>query len=367
MIVLLFFNFVALLLTYLAQKGIIKNGLGWGMALVTVIAAIRYDYGLDYWEYFADYERVIKYYSINDILSGKVGYRGEDGWYLLMYIMKPLGISGFFVLVALISIFQGVVVYSLIKAYVPKKWMVFALFVYLFSLSLYVGSLSGMRQHFAMSIIGCTIPLIIKKKIIPSIVIILVTSIIHTSSLIFLPFIFWGYVPLGKSRYLSFIYISLYIVFLVSASLSSTLVGDFLKIDKFEHYDTYLNEENQFNYFGFGYVTSLLLPYLVSILYLYKNYNDETKKRLVSIAAAGMTLLPVMASVHLGTRLLYYFDFIEIVTIPIAFSSIKSKPLRTPLMAAYSLFLLYAYYDYFHSELRYSSTYFYHSLLDFII
>ena len=366
MIVLLFFSFIALLLTSLEQKGSVKNGFGWGMVLVTLIAAIHYNFGSDYWEYFYSYQDVIRYhYSLRDVLFGELSNKGENGWYLLMFILKPLGVSGFFVLVALVAIFQGVVVYKLIKKYVPKQWMVFALYVYLFCISLYVGSMSGIRQHLAMTIVGCAAPFIVKKKIIPSIIIILVASTIHTSSLIFLPFVLWGYVPLYKTRYLSIIFIILYIVFLISASLTEALIGNFIVMDEFEQYETYTGVENKFTY-SFGYVFSMLFPYIITIVYLYNNNSDETKNRLVSLVAAGMTLLPVMASVHLGIRLLYYFDFIAIVTFPIVFGSIKNKTLRTSLISVYSLYIFYVYYAFFHSEQRYATTYYYHSLFDLI-
>ena len=234
MIILLLFSVFALVLTNLSIERLISNGFRWGMILVTFIAAIHYNYGSDYMHYYDSYIEFIYYdYSFSEVLFGDLSYKGENGWLFLMYLVRPLGVSGFFVLVAFVSIFQGVVVYKLIKKYVPNEWVIFALFIYLFNTSLYVGSMSGLRQHLAMTIIGCAIPLIINRKFLLSFLIIFIASTIHKSSLIFIPFVFWGYVPVKNTRYLSIIYVILYIFFIVSTSFKTAIVDDFFLLEDF--------------------------------------------------------------------------------------------------------------------------------------
>ena len=54
-------NILALFLTILDSKRILKKGLKYGFILVSIIAAIRYDYGNDYMSYLHDFNRVGQY------------------------------------------------------------------------------------------------------------------------------------------------------------------------------------------------------------------------------------------------------------------------------------------------------------------
>ena len=206
MIVLLLVSFLALLFTYLEGVGKVINGLKLGILLVSTIAAIHYDFGSDYPVYFGDYKEFINSnYSLSDILKGNVvlgdfgGRVFEVGWTLLMYIFSPFGITGFFLLVAFISYFQGAVVFQLIKKYVPDKWRVFALFIYLFNTSLYVGSMSGLRQTTAMTIVACALPLILNRKWLKSLLVVLLAFFIHKSAIILLH-LFSGVILVRKEK-----------------------------------------------------------------------------------------------------------------------------------------------------------------------
>lgn len=368
MIVLLLFSIIALILTYLSSKDQVKSGFKWGMFIITFIAAIHYNYGSDYESYFNWYQSFISGdYSLADVLQGAGGALGQDtdkeyGWRLLYWLVKPLGESGFYVLVALISIFQGVVVYQLIKKYVPKKWMVFALFVYLFDTTLYVGSFSGMRQHLAMAIIGCALPFILDKKIIIASILVLLSTTIHQSAFIFLPFvIILGFFPIKNTRTVCVIYISILIALIASDLLVGDLIARLFSMDVFEDYEHYAEISGQS--YGLGFLLSLI-PIFVTLYYMLQNPKDNTNSTIVSLSAITIVALPITLSVSMSFRLMYYFQFFNIISYPVVFGSIKNKILRNGLIFLVAFYYLFNYYTFFHTVIRYDSTYIYHSLFE---
>lgn len=361
-------SLLALLLTHLESIGALRRGLLWGMVIVTIIAAIRYNYGNDYPEYLEKYSQFISYnYSLYDILWGDLSDKGENGWLLLCYAMKPFGTNGFYVLVAIVSIFQGVAVYYLIKKYVPQKWMVFSFFIYLFTTSLYLGSLSGMRQHFAMTIVGFSLPLILRKKIILSTLIVLLASTIHKSSLVFFPFVLWGFFPYKKGKILAFIYISVFLFLFFNKEFVRSFVEVILTNEDLEMYDIYLEEKRTKSY-GVGFFINLI-PFILSLRYLiYNNFNhykvNDDQIRMVSLSAIGAMILPFTEVVPLMSRVAYYFIFFSIFSYPFVYEFIKEKLLRDSFVYLFVVINLFMYASFFYSDLRHSSYYTYHTIFE---
>ena len=82
MYIVIFFSILAFLLTYLESKGKMKGGMKIGFILVTILGAIHYDYGNDYFSYLGNYEEITRYsFDLLGILAGE--YYREPGWALL--------------------------------------------------------------------------------------------------------------------------------------------------------------------------------------------------------------------------------------------------------------------------------------------
>ena len=364
MLVLLFTSILALLFSHLESAGKMKYGLLAGMSLVTVIAAIRYYVGSDYPAYSQMYMDFIQYnYSIDEILLDEVRSKNEPGWLLTMSLFKPFGEAGFYMMVAAVAVFQGVVIYRIIKKYLPSSLYVFALFIYLFNTSIYVGSLSGMRQHFAVAIIACALPLIMDRKWLYALLVILIASTIHHSAAIFIPFAFWGFIP-NNQRMIIIIYSVVFVVLFVSKSYVQGILDLFLKIDNFQDYQFYIEEDGQQSY-GLGFLVLSLLPFCLSLIFLYTNQNNELFK-IVALASITFVMIPISTSVHLTGRIAYYFEIFSIISIPYCFSIVKHKSIKMPLIVLFVVTTVYSYYKYFHSEIRYESTYFYHSIFELL-
>lgn len=343
-----------------------KYGFLLGVIFVTLIAAIHYNYGSDYSEYFANYKEFIKHnYTLIDIFMGDIDERaGEVGWLFFMYSVRPFGVAGFYVLVAALSIFQGVVVYKLIKHYVPMQWWVLSLFIYLFNTSLYVGSLSGLRQNTAMVIIACSIPLIIDRKVIQSLIIVLVAASIHTSALIMSPFIFWGFISQNRRKLLVLLYVIIVSILYVYKDNIQILLDWFFMFEDFRIYQQYTEQEINVSY-GIGFIISLI-PVFLSLVLLWKANVNEVVFKIVSLASISYVLMPIVNNVGLASRLTYYFDFISIIALPFCFSIVKSKPIMIAFLFMFVLLYSYSYYTYFFTADRYETTYIYHSLFDLL-
>ena len=140
-------SLIAILLTYLDSRKIINGGMKWGFILVTLLAVIHYDYGNDYMAYYNLYKQIESFASLGDLISSDF-YR-DAGWSVVNYLFRYLG--GFFSLVAVISIFQGVVFYKSINRFLPRHLWAFGIFIYLVTTSFYLLNFSMLRQGFVIA------------------------------------------------------------------------------------------------------------------------------------------------------------------------------------------------------------------------
>ena len=112
----------------------------------------------------------------------------DKGFYFLMAIEKSiLGHSDivYFLLLAAIQMF---VIMWLCRKYSEDFW--FSIFLFIASTDYLSWTFNGIRQFTAVVMVYAATPLIIKKKYVPSILIILLASTIHQSALLMLPVIF---------------------------------------------------------------------------------------------------------------------------------------------------------------------------------
>ena len=270
MYIVIFCSLLALLLTYLDTRGMVKNGMFLGFVLITFLQVVHYDYGNDYMSYYNKYFEITQYdFNLQNILDKEL-YR-EPGWAILNYCFKPFGDYGFFMLVAVISTFQGIVIYKSIKKYVPNSQWPYAVFIYLFSTSLYLMEFTMLRQMLVMIIFIALWPLIERRKFVIPLIILYLCSFIHASSIILLPFTFWGFIPMGKytGKIFTVIYLALFVTLFVYKDLiDDALVGYNLYLEVFDSIDIDVKKQmnlkvneysNEYEYTYMIYVKGALL------------------------------------------------------------------------------------------------------------
>ena len=317
-----------------------------GFCLVTFLAIIHYDYGNDYMSYYSVYWEISNFDSISQVLNMEV-YR-EPGWSVLNYIFRYFG--GFFGLVAVISLFEGIVYYKAIKRYSPKNLWVLGVFLYLIRTSFYLLNFSMLRQGLAIAVFLALWPWIEKKKWIPCLIIMYLTSTIHSSALILLPFCFWGYLPVKNSRVIAFPLIALLIVLSFSTSLLISVSEAVLETsDSFQQYTVTYGKGSAGVQFGIG-ALIYLIPTIVTWFYLGYGAKTEENKRMASLSLVGTLITPFNSVLPMVGRLGFYFSAYSIVVLPLAYMSIKNKGLRMTLLSLYCLIVAYDYYVFFTSD-----------------
>ena len=347
MVVLLVSGIVALLLTYFASKDEIPFGLEIAFLLIAFIAAIHYNYGNDYSNYVRIFENITKYdFSFNGLINHKF-YR-ENGWALLCFIFKPIG---FLWMVVFLSIAENIAYYVFIRFYVPKNGWTLALFIYLTSKCLYVLNMSMMRQGFTIAMFVLLWPLL-KNKNIPKIALagclIWLLSTFHSSAIIIIPIIFWGFVPMKSGKINGIVLLILFLIFMFSVDLINSILISMSDIEDLQHYFSKYSDRGNTR-FGFGFLL-LTLPFIIGVCFLIFNKKATIEeKQIVTIASIGSLIVPFTQVISLIGRVGYYFTPFTLASIPITYRWLPD-PWKKIFVALFLFISCYDYWYFFHSE-----------------
>ncbi|MDB8921186.1 EpsG family protein [Parabacteroides merdae] len=347
MYIVIFTSFIALLLTFLESKKVIQNGMKWGFVLVTFIGCIHYDYGNDYMSYLNIYKDVTQYdFDLKGILSGI--YFREPGWALLCWLFKSIG--GFFMMVAVLNIIQNYIVYRCIAREVDKAWWPVAFFVYLFSTSYYLMSFSMMRQEFVIIVFLGLWKYIKSRRWWIVLVVLYLCSFVHTSALVLLPFAFWGFMPMGKSKFIGAVYLVFLLLLWLGQEFTREIFVMSLNSEEVVKYaDAYGNRTNTIK-IGVGFVLNLI-PIILSLLFLFKKKKQYTveERQLVALAIVANLITPFTSIIPLAGRLGMYFGVYSIVSYPLIYGNVERKDLRYVLVSIMIFMLLYDYVLFFNN------------------
>ena len=126
--------------------------------------------------------------SLGEIGTYLAGVDKDKGFYFLMALEKSiLGNSEtlFFIILAAL---QLLIIMLMCRKYSEDYW--FSIFLFIASTDYLSWTFNGIRQFTAVVLIYAATPFIVKKKYIPSILIILLASTMHQSALLMIPVIF---------------------------------------------------------------------------------------------------------------------------------------------------------------------------------
>lgn len=344
----IFISLLALLFTYLETKNSMKNGMAWGFLLITIVGAIHYDYGNDYMSYYNLYREITSYtFDLYDVLNGY--YYSEPGWAILCWLFKPIG--GFFMMVAFLNIVQNLIVYQTINKYVEKSWWPLAIAIYLFSSNYYLLSFSMMRQELVMIIFMGIWPLISQRRWVISIMVLLICSFIHTSSIILVPFAFWGFIPMKNAKYVGIAYFLLLILLWRTQNTLNDIFNSIIGLSEdFSGYADSYDEGNTSLKIGVGFVVNMI-PFVLSLFFLFskKNSISENSKQLVALSAISFLVAPFAQIIQMISRVGIYFGIYNIIAIPLIYKNVSNKNLRLVLLSMYIVIMIYSYLNFFES------------------
>lgn len=269
----LFFIIIGLISTLIAAM--YKNtryALELAFILFTFFFAIRYDFGADYDPYLTHFGIANDAFDFEDALNTT---SFEPGWVFLYRLFKPIG---FFGMVIVLTILENLVLYKMIKKYVPVQWQWLAVFSYIMTSSLCLTGLSMMRQFLAMCLCMLAIDLALKKKknFIWALLLVLLSTQFHTSATICYPFCFIGFIKdIKLHRVVAF---SLGILLIVGGFLLADFLGEylqlFIKTSAFEKYESNFGEQYTTR-FGLSTVVSYIIVFV--ILLMQQKQNRELR------------------------------------------------------------------------------------------
>lgn len=194
-------------------------------------------------------------------------------------------------------------------------------FPLIFPMSSYV-----LRQYLAMSVLLLSIPFVVKRKIIPFLLILLLAYYLHSTALLFTP-VFFLY---GIKKKRNLLLISLSIIMVISVLLP--ILGDSLMGmgDTFEYYsNTYINAEK---YSKGAKLTSFFISSVYLFFYLFflrENAFKDGINRLILICLLLSTVMSFMLTgVGLMFRIVAYFQMMYILAISKTMEYIKDRSIR---------------------------------------
>ena len=355
-------NCIAILLSWLARYRRWRVLLSASFVIYTVFLGIRYMWGNDMMNYYLMFDQIN---SIdNDLFNlNSIDYREgkEYGWIILNILCKPIGFLG---MQMVLAVFQNYVVYSFIKRNVTPNWYWFATFLYGFGVNFMVLSASMMRQSLAMMIVLFASPYIAQKKIIPSVLLVLLAASMHQSALILLPFCFLGYLKINfKRKNLFWIAGALILWMILAEKVLSSIVSSLISSETFDNYEVYMGEFVESSGTGFVFLFNC---FLTCMLLAHIRYVSSLEyKNVLILGSLAILFVPLMSFASLVTRLGYYFSLFTIAGYPIIMQNwIFNKYLKIVVIFFIILLNIRSFFAFFYSDVWYRSYFEYHTIFE---
>lgn len=352
MIIIVTASFIAIVLAILDSAYELDYGTAIGMALMTILAAIRYDVGSDYLSYMDDFN-LVSSYSYSDLLFMQENLQNinpvfkDIGTSLMYRTFAPVGFFGF---VALISFLQGWIYYNFIVENVDREYYWFAMAIYLFQFEFFVLPMSMIRQGLVIALMVWAWHFVCNKNYWMPVILSAFSFSIHKSSLIFIPFLFLYFVPMRKGKVVVITFVSLAIVMFGAAQLMGVILEGIMGGELFMAYNASYADEGG-GEIGMARILIAFIPFVLAMLYLWDEDTMDGPRNMVALSVIGTLLLPFSFIIQMITRLGYYFNIFMVAVIPITIWQIRDQILRYGIMAVMLLLLLYEYYNLFTSSI----------------
>lgn len=253
---------------YLYEKKNLISMLFLGMLLPSLLAAIRYGVGTDYYGYYKIFSNLD---GLNFIEVLQMDDAVEIGFRIIskVSLMLSSNIQFVFGFIAFLTSLMYLIAY---KEIFGKKGLTLFYFIYLFTI--FSNNLNGMRQGLAMGIVFLGIKYLYKNNLIMYVLVIFIAATIHTTALFALPLIFLKFkVLIDYVRYNPFLFI-LFSVLIFYAVLFLTTGNLDAYIDKFTSYIDVAKE---------GGKLTIAVNLIIAILLLFLNFifKDNLKYKFI--------------------------------------------------------------------------------------
>ena len=284
---------------------------------------IRYDYGNDYWNY---YEIFLK---CNNGFDPEVV---EPGWGIINFICQPIGFMG---MIFILTAVEYYIIFKNIRYFVPQKYWWIAVLIFTFTFNFQLLGCSMMRQFLAMVILLLSIKFIASRRIIPFFIIVAIAVSIHKTAIIFLPMYFLcGVVSDIKDTKWIITYCLAFIFLLI------------LSVKYIEYFQiaAVMFDDEKFNRYLMGdegsYSFTIVFDLLWLVLLMRFCPNDIIRKVICLISIVSYIFLPFTFVVVILLRLMLFFSFFFVFSIPNMFASLKHNIIRYGLLGVYAILMI---------------------------
>ena len=340
MIIITSLNIVVVLMAYLARFENHRYLLGWAFVLLAMTLGIRYGYGNDFFAY--------KY--MFDHGYPEDGFRDdvELGWFFLNKLFKPFGFSSF---VFFLTAIEHVMLYDLIRRYIPPQYYWLAVFIYVFNSDYMLIGLSMMRQ-FMVQLIGLyAVEFAVKKQLVPFLILFLIGFFIHKVALLLLPLFLLPYIRSNKWWLFVMVFVALYVVIHnMSAIIEVSFEG--IQNTGMKYANSYLNDDILID--NKSLEIKYIYHYFIYLVLFLLNVNklDQFDKTYSWMVILGVFFLPFAVLFPMAIRTSWIYTIAEIISLPLLFSKERIPLVKYGLISLFVFITLWIdYRTFFWSEI----------------
>lgn len=321
-------------------------------AALFVFAALRYQFGNDYSNYYRCFLEIT--------CMGENPFTGEPLYTLLNLLMPH-----FFWLIAVSSLLFVTGIHRLIRQNVPPDWLWASYALLLINPYLFLMHLSAIRQSLALVCFICAIPFAYRHRPLPYCALILAACFFHNSAFVLFPVYFIANVR-NVSRRETILIATATAVLLILGHLLYRFLYSSLALMQLTRYQYVLSD---------GLHNSLRATLLSSITFFYLLWNMPRLRGKTLLYAklwlVGSTLSVLAFRMSMLTRVEMYFDLFSIVALPRMLLRPRKDSALPGLInnwlfpSAIVLILVLRYYSFFHNAM-WADFAVYHSILELL-
>lgn len=344
-------NSIAVLFAFGSNFKTGKYALFASVSVIFLFMALRYDYGIDYMEYYDAFEE-ISYLSFAELHEASLV---DWGYVFSNWLFARLGMN-FFCFVAVVTLFQCFVLYRTIRQYVPNEYHWLAITIYLFNPSMMLIQCSALRQSIAIFLFLYSIRFIIEKKLLWFIACIVIGGFFHRSCLFMLP-LYWLCGSFKINKYAKFLLAGLYWILFFKGNLFIYMLSPIINYVNPRYLSTY----DAGGQVGTGFF--IIFYFLCLLWWLYQlDAAPSEMKVYMKVSIIFFVTLVLGVSLMMFARIGHYFVMSLIITIPFIIRKLPNPLLKTAVAGGFVLLYFYTFYCHFQDEFC-SSTYIYKTFL----
>lgn len=242
------------------------------------------------------------------------GLIGSDvGWTLINSITKSMGFN-FYGLTVFVAIFFWFTLYFVLKKYMTNINIFFVIAMYKYLLDV---SFIYMRQSVAVAIFILSLRYILKKKIIPYMLLVVFAATVHFSAVILIPIYWINRIKITKKRlfWYTVLFSSSFILVLLHVDIIS-MFGFLSNIVSGSGAQKISEASNGTLYGEVGILSSILhlIEFLIVAFFLIKNFDkmelyDEKKELMIRLFMLLLPIYSIFATSSIMVRYGFYFLF----------------------------------------------------------